>query len=130
MLYFVRTADNSVVLSSLPVGKEHSYKTSVVCGVEVKTFVPRKVTFAIFAWDKSDPNGQELLTMFQNMERGEQVPGLKLSNRPLVLEDGTETDTVWAVADNEVKKPKVVKVQKADETQTEDAEEAEEEVPF
>jgi hypothetical protein len=102
MLYFVRLAANSVVLSSEPVGREHSYQLANIAGMQIPVFKPRQITFAIFSWQRLDEFGQEtavskaVRARFQNMDKGSAVPGLQMSKRKLVLEDGTITDTYWA----------------------------------
>lgn len=102
MLYFVRLAANSVVLSSEPVGREHSYQLANIAGMQIPVFKPRQITFAIFSWQRLDEFGQEtaiskaVRARFGNMDKGSAVPGLQMSKRKLVLEDGTITDTFWA----------------------------------
>lgn len=103
-LYFVRMAANSVVLSSEPVGRQHSYVMANVAGMEIPVFRPRTISFGLFSWQRTDELGNEtalsraVRARFGAMSKGAEVPGLKLSNRKLVLEDGTVTDTYWCEA--------------------------------
>lgn len=103
-LYFVRMAANSVVLSSEPVGRQHSYVMAKVAGMEIPVFRPRTINFGLFSWQRTDELGNEtaisraVRARFGTMSKGAEVSGLRLSNRKLVLEDGTVTDTYWCEA--------------------------------